>query len=59
MNKLELGIKIAGVIMSTAIGVATLIIEHKKTTKISDEDKKDISEKTADEVIRRLSLANF
>ena len=48
-------IAIISLVSSTVIGVAGVIIESKKQTEISNEDKQDIAERPADEVIKKLS----
>lgn len=55
MNKTELIIKVAGIVLSTAVGIGTIIVEKNRKNDISDDDKKDIANITADEVIKRLS----
>lgn len=56
MNRVELGLKVAGLVISTSVSVATLIVEKRKKTEISDQDKYEIADMTSDRVIEKLSL---
>jgi hypothetical protein len=50
MGKAEIIFKIIGVITSVSLGIASIVIELKRKTKITDEDKEDIAERTAKKI---------
>lgn len=47
MNKKIMVFKVLGLVVTTAYYAATLVIESKKKTKLTDEDKDDIAERVA------------
>ena len=51
MNKRKLIFNILGLVVTTAYYTATLVIESKRKTKISDEDKNDIANKVIEKLV--------
>jgi|LGVF01.2.fsa_nt_gb hypothetical protein len=47
---------ITSIIMSSTIGIIGLVIESKKTNKLTDEDIELVADKTADKVIEKLAI---
>ena len=48
---------VASLIVTSSIGIVGLVIESKKTNKLTDEDIDLVAEKTADKVIEKLAVA--
>lgn len=51
MNKRKLIFNILGLVVTTAYYTATLVMESKRKTKISDEDKNDIANKVIEKLV--------
>lgn len=47
---------VTSIIMSSTIGIIGLIMESKKTNKLTDEDIELIADKTSDKVVEKLAI---